>query len=371
MSRILLLRSIPLDRDSRSSRMARQYELHDYGVQPLVWTRGEATSEPSGWSFSGSGGYGRGFGGFLPRLRFAAFIVSTMIRRRQDYEIVHAVDFDTGSIAVPLARLLRKTVVYDAFDHVGAIIANRVIGRFFASLERMLIRWSDLAIFPEPIRLRQYGLRPEAKIYFISNIPDRADIPIAGPVHDFAGPLTIAYVGTLEARHRALEWIGDLCDRFPDIRWTVAWLGALESEMQRFSQEHENLIFVGQVSYQDALEILQAADCHLGCYLLSAPAHEFAAPNKVYEHLALGRALITNRGTPAGDLVATHDTGFVFNGTIDGLEEVLGQLARETCRMKGANARRAWDETFAGKREAQLEEYFDALAETLAPARAR
>lgn len=371
MSKILLLRSIPLDRDSRSSRMARQYALRDYAVQPLVWTRGEATSGPSGWSFSGPGGYGRGFAGFLPRLRFAAFIVSTMIRRRRDYHIVHAVDFDTGCIAVPLGKLLKKTVVYDAFDHVGAIIANDVIGRFFAFIERTLIRWSDLAIFPEPIRLRQYGLRPEAKIHFISNIPDRADIPIASPVHDFAGPLTVAYVGTLEARHRALEWIGDLCDRFPDIRWTVAGLGAVASEMQRLSQEHQNLTFVGQVSYQQALEILQAADCHFGCYLLSAPAHEFAAPNKVYEHLALGRALITNRGTPAGDLVADHGTGFVFDGTIEGLEEILGRLTRETCRVKGANARRAWDETFAGKREAQLEEYFNALAETLAPASAR
>lgn len=363
MKKVLLLRSVPLSRDSRSSRMVQQYRARGYDVQPMVWTRGKPAEGDRSWSYTGSGGYGRKLKGIVARLKFISFVAIKMIRERHAYEAVHVVDFDTGFIAVPLAQALGKLVIYDGFDNIGAIVGGGVYGRALAGIERLLIRWSDLTILPDPIRLRQYRLKPAPTINFISNIPDQNDMPAVAPARYTNNQMTIAYVGTLEERHRALEWIPLLCDRFPSIQWTVAGMGALAAELERQALHRNNLTFLGQMPYKTAMKVLQDADCHFGCYLLSSPAHEFAAPNKMYEHLALGRPLITNRGTPAGDLVAKFDTGFVFDGTLTGLGAILQYLTPKQCRLKGANARRTWDETFAGRREIELDTYFHALAQ--------
>lgn len=362
MTRILLLRSVPLETDSRSSRMASQYQTRGYGVTPLVWTRGQPCDDDQTWAYTGSGGYGRGFRGLASRLRFAIFIIVQVFRRRELFDVVHAVDFDTACVAVPLAKLLRKKTVYDAFDHVGAILRPGLASRWLSRLEQRFIGWCDLAIFPEPIRLKQYGLTQTPTMHFIGNIPDGSDLSAIAPARSSSGPLTIAYVGTLEARHRALEWIPSLAARFPNTNWVVAGTGALAGTMESLAQAHPNLTFLGQVPYKQALAILNDADCHFGCYLLSSPAHAFAAPNKIYEHLALGRPLITNSGTPAGELVERYGTGFVFDGSPAGLGSVLEILSKAECQRRGANARTAWKDVFANLRGAQLTSFFDTLA---------
>lgn len=356
---ILFVRSVPLERDARSSKMVAEYRRHRMNVTSLVWSRGEAPSTaPDIVTCTARGGYGKGLLGIGARLVWMWFLASYMIRRRRDYDIVHVVDLDTGIVGVPVARLLRKPVIYDAFDHIGAIAGQGRVGRLLARIERWAIGQAAISIFPDPIRLEQYGVAPSDFVQIIGNIPDLAAIPAGAPVRR-QGPLRLVYIGTLEAQHRGLEYLPEICAAFgTGIEVVVGGMGALHAFFQDASSRLCNLTYIGQQDYDAALRQMADADCLYGPYLLTTPAHRYASPNKMYEHLALGKPLITSTGTPPAELVRQANSGFLFDGSIEDLQTLLATLDRAECERVGRKAAQAWTCNFAGLREQQLDRFF-------------
>lgn len=359
--RILLVRSVPLSRDSRSTKMIDSYRKEGCDVIAAVWTRGETPSvDPSVRNCTAPGGYGRKLSGLIQRVRWFWFLFNLLVSEVRDYDVVHPVDLDTAILVVPLARVLGKRVVYDAFDQAASIFKPGLLHGLLAVLERRLIGWSDLVIFPDPVRLMQYGLPyDDNRTFIIGNIPDMGAIEqVAFPPLE-VGPLRIVYVGTLEAHHRGLEYIPEACARFGgELHFLVAGLGQLSDFFSEQAKSWPNLTFLGQLDYADALKLMTTADCLYGPYLLTTRAHQFAAPNKAYEHLALGKPLITSVGTPPADLVYEVGSGFIFDGSRDGLFELICHLDRSKCRAAGERALQAWSRRYSTLRDGQLRKFF-------------
>lgn len=363
---VLLVRSIPLQRDSRSSKMATAYAERGWRVTPLIWSRGETDEDPGAIVCTTKGGYGDRFKGIAARLRWIAFLARAMVRHRGRYDIVHTVDLDTAIVAVPLSLLLRKFVVYDAFDSIGAILGGGRIAAWLMAVERAFIKASTVAIFPDPNRLKQYGIVDQENVTIISNVPD--DLPGADAttkdewVVSDSAPLRCVYVGTLEAQHRGLEYIAPLCRALPKkVQFIVGGTGQLEPLFSKQNEEIKNLQYVGRLAYDDALSLMQSADILYGPYLLSAPAHRYAAPNKLYEHLMLGKPLITNIGIPPARVVEECQSGFLFDGSSDSLVALLRDVDRETCRAAGKRARAGWNERYSMLRQRELRIFFEKL----------
>jgi hypothetical protein len=78
----------------------------------------------------------------------------------------------------------------------------------------------------------------------------------------------------------------------------------------------------------------------------------------MYEHLALGKPLITNTGTPPAKLVQNICSGFLFDGSEADLLRLLSKVNRQECIRVGRQARAAWIREFCGLREQQLESFF-------------
>jgi glycosyltransferase involved in cell wall biosynthesis len=374
--RVLLVRSVPLDWDSRSAKMIADYRRRGFKVVKLFWSR-SADHSPQADSiiFSNPAPYGARFGNAFNYIRWQAFVGRTLSRLRTEFDIVHCIDFQTALTAVPLGLWLRKIVVFEDYDHFASTFGPRtLLRRFFAGLERRLLTKANIAILPDPIRLVQYGLREDDHVRFIANIPDDdgvAEVPIDR--HSANRTLTFAYVGTLEADRRGLEYIPRLCSEHGDkIRFVVCGFGRLADYFREQAETVPNLQYVGRQSYETSLRFMREADCLYGPYLLNAETHRFAAPNKMYEHLMVGRPLLTNRGTPPGDLVEANGTGFLFDGSYADLTRLLGGLSREECADRGAIARRLWVDRFGSLRRQQVEDYFSRLGSLLSrPARAR
>lgn len=365
--RILLLRSLPLERDSRSTKMVSEYRRRGHDTTALVWSRGDPIDDQANTIICEvPSGYGRKLRGLAARARWMGFMAKQMVLRRHEYDVVHTVDFDTAIVSVPLGRILKKTVVYDAFDSIGAMLVSGAVSIILSKLERWWIRAASIAIFPDPIRLQQYGIIKSEKTAFIGNIPETSDY-VAEPVRYSEGPLRIVYIGTLEADHRGLEYIPRVCDALlGKIEFIVGGTGNLHEYFLQQCAERSNLTYIGYQSYDKALQHMADADVLYGPYLLSTPAHRYASPNKMYEHLVLGRPLLTNIGTPPATLVNMANSGFLFDGSCEGLQILLASLDREHCRSAGARARRCWDDAFSTLRNEQLERFFTLLqAETV------
>lgn len=367
ITNILLIRSVPLERDARSTKMVAEYRRHGMRVISLVWSRGGSPSTaPDTITCTAKGGYGNGLRGIGARLAFMWFVATYMLLNRASYRAVHVVDLDTGIIGVPIARLLGKPIIYDAFDHIGAIAGKSRLTGLLVQMERWAIRQAEIAIFPDPIRLRQYGIEPNEAVRIIGNIPDLNSLPTGNETKRGAWPLRLVYLGTLEAMHRGLEYLPEICISFGDkIEIVVGGIGELHDFFEKASSSVPNLIYIGQQDYDAALQIMAEADCLYGPYLLTTSAHRYASPNKMYEHLALGRPLITNTGTPPAEIVDSAGSGFLFDGSIDDLQRKLSDLDREKCEVVGRQAAMAWARDYAGLRERQLESFFLRMSQVI------
>lgn len=361
MPTVMMLRSLPLERDSRSTRMAQEYQRRGHRVLRLVWSRGDPVADRTDTIVcEAAGGYGLRLRGLMARLRWMMFITTQMIAYRRRYGIVHAVDFDTAIIGVPLGRLLGKTVVYDAFDSIGAILGDGRLGSAMMALERRWISAASIVIFPDPIRLSQYGVPRTPVTAIISNIPDAYD-DVPNPLNDRAR-LRVVYIGTLEAKHRGLEYIPVICEKLAEkIEFVVGGTGELHDFFVSKAAEIGNLSYIGHQSYPEALRQMANADVMYGPYLLSTPAHRYASPNKMYEHLVLGKPLVTNVGTPPATLVAEAGSGFLFDGTLADLFATFSALNAPACRVAGHRGRQLWEGKFSTLRGIQLDGFFSML----------
>jgi glycosyltransferase involved in cell wall biosynthesis len=346
--------------------MIADYVSRGFRVTPLVWTRGVKGSLPDGTvAFTKKGLHGAGFRNAWYFLRWHLFISRFLIANAFRRNIVHCVDFDTSMIVVPLARILRKPIVYDAFDHFASS-RRGLIAYLFHRAERILINAADVLILPDEARMGQYSLDPSrVQPCIISNVPDAKHlvavrdreirIPLEKAIH-------IVYIGTLEARHRGLEFIPRLCEDFPhSIRFTVGGSGTLDRYFSDHCARLSNLHYVGYQPYEDALRIMSDADVLYGPYLLSSKHHRFAAPNKMFEHIALGKPLITNRGTPPGRFVEENRTGYVFDGSYKHLHTIIGNLQRGETQLLGKAAYNLWQEKYSTWREQQVDSFFRRL----------
>lgn len=362
---------MPLDRDSRSSKMVAEYRRRGFLVLTAIWSRGSALEPNLEYAavYSGAGGYGRRFGNLWVRAKWMCFLALLIWRNRKQIDVIHSVDLDVGIISVPLGRLVGVPVVYDAFDQMASFFRPSSLSRCLAAVERRTINWSTLAIFPDVARLKQYGVPASHKTIIVSNIPDFEELRnvLTDPANEYDEskkhlPLHFVYVGTLERTHRALEFIPSICDRFEsEIIFSVAGVGYLDEFFIRELINRTNLRYLGQLAYHDAIDLMATADCLFGSYLLTTPAHKYAAPNKIYEHLALSKPLLTNTGTPVSDLVSKEHSGFLFDGSYRGLVELIEEITQDECLERGANAKTAWQKKYCRLRPQQLNDYFKAL----------
>ncbi len=82
-------------------------------------------------------------------------------------------------------------------------------------------------------------------------------------------------------------------------------------------------------------------------YCTTNPNHIFAAPNKYYEAMLLGKPIITTKGTIVGNKVLNYDIGFVIDETIESFKNLLDSLNNEIISQKGIKAKALWDKKFS------------------------
>ena len=104
----------------------------------------------------------------------------------------------------------------------------------------------------------------------------------------------------------------------------------------------KNIVYFGEVDPKKALGIMNSSDIIVGMYYKTVKNHLYASPNKYYEHLMLGKPLLTTFGTNPGDKVIQYDTGFAIGENIYELENFIMKLNKSILRSKGCQAKNIW-----------------------------
>lgn len=365
-----MLRSNPVSPDPRVEKEAHALGKYGFGVRILCWDRGADYRKKDSKIKLGEkdvpicrigcrASFGEGIKNIVPFAKFQVRMGLYLFSHRKEYDIIHACDFDTAFISSIISVLAGKKLVYDIFDFICGRPHN-ILQRMVKKMQLAIINRADATIICTEKRKEQIqGSHPKL-LAVIHNTPDCNGIPSgedtanillvgrSGNMPSNAGLVRVVYVGILQD-HRLLKEITACIAQHPEIEFHVGGFGKYEGFMEEAGKKHQNIIWHGKLQYEETIKLEQESDIQLAVYDPAIENHGYAAPNKFYEALMLGRPLVMARGTGMSEIVEENDIGALVEYSQEGFEEGLMRLVERKPEWPemGERMRRIYTEQFS------------------------
>ena len=336
--RILFLRSNPVDPDPRVEKEADTLLKAGYAVDILCWDRqedytvresslkldhGQCKIFRAGIRASFGGGFKKNL---KPLLQFQRIITSFMKENHSKYAVVHACDFDTAFAAYRATRGTNTKLVYDIFDYYAdAFSVPGGLKKLVASLDARIINHADGVIICSEQRREQISGTHPQRLTVIHNAPPVKVFENGADAVD-GYPLRIAYVGILSEGRLIPELLEIVSQNEQCYELHIAGFGILEPLVKGYAKRFRNIIFYGKTEYAQTLSIENKADVMTALYDPAVANHKYAAPNKFYEAMMLGKPLVTCKGTGMADLVREYGIGVCIEYSGKALADGLDQI---------------------------------------------
>ena len=268
---------------------------------------------------------------------------------------IHGCDLDSAFPAAmyKVIRNHKAKLLFDVFDWFSATLYNqpKIVTSAFKWMEKFTSKHSNNIIICEKERLAQIPYNISSKVDVLPNIPmigKETSFKYKDESLSFSNDnVTVSYVGGLY-NERFLDELFDVAEK-GIINLLIAGYGdsRLENRCKQLSKL-ENVKYFGGVPYEQGLHISYNSDIIYAMYCKTNPNHIYAAPNKYYEAMLLGKPIITTKGTIVGDKVKVEDLGFVVEENKEHLIELLKSLSldKNIWIAKGNKAKLLWDTKF-------------------------
>ena len=314
----ILLRIVCWDRDSKYKIREEKLKLINHEV-PIV-----RFGIPATWG-------GGMKANFFPMLAFEWKLFWWLMLHHRQYDTIHACDLLTGLPAFLPRKLFHKKLVYDIFDYYADTQHGpKGILKLFRKLENSVINSADVTILCSETRQEQIaGTRPR-RLVVLHNAPSSDQILQSGANRNFSlqgdpQRTKIVYVGNL-VEDRFIMKALSCAEKLPEAEFHIGGYGILEEPIRQLAQTQDNIYFYGKLAYKDVLALERQCDIMLALYDPAVPNHAYAAPNKFYEALALGKPLIMFRNTGMDGVIEQQGIGAVCQASEAGLLEAFQTL---------------------------------------------
>ncbi len=345
--RVVLLRSNPVRPYPRLEKMANCLAKNGYDVTVLAWDRDsnyspkeeELILKDSVVKIVRIGIQGQFSGGIKKNLKgllgFQKFLVQWLKTHKNEYDIIHAYDFDTGYTALHCAKRFHKKLIYDIPDYYvdSHGMHGSALGKVVKCLEDSVINRADATIICTEERKEQIAGTHPKRLYVIHNTPD-IEVEQHESNADETMRLKLVYVGVF-GRTRFLDKIAETVAGRNDCELHIGGFGAgMESYFEDMASKHDNIFYYGRIPYAQTIALERECDVMCAIYDPSVPNHYYAAPNKFYEALSLGKPLLMAKHTGMASIVEEYGLGEVIDYNVESLEKALDRLIANQNRKK-------------------------------------
>lgn len=338
--RIVYIRSNPVSPDSRVEKEVNSLIQNGHLVQIIAWDRAATYKEKKTelvlkdtvceiTRFGIEASFGGGFKKNSKALvLFQLAIRDWLIKHQLEYDVIHACDFDTAYTANKLARKLNKPIVYDIFDYyVDAFSVPKKLRKLIEKADIKTINQASHTIICTEERKKQIAFSHPQKLTVIHNTPH--ECPVCPNYYKVnKEKLSIAYIGTL-LEGRLIRELVAIVSENNAFELHIGGFGPLEDYVLEASQRSQNIYYYGKLPYERTLQLERHCDIVTALYDPSEVNHRYAAPNKFYEGLMLGKPLIMAKNTGLDSIVSSQGFGKVIEFTKADLQEALRQLSTE------------------------------------------
>ena len=340
--RIVLIRATEVMPDPPVEKMANTLISHGHSVTILAWDRSNTYAERGsikklanseteivhfGIPAKYSGGIKANFKGLL---LFQMRIIRWLFRHRREYDAVHAFDFDTGFASMICCKLLRKKLIYHVLDYYaeGHILPGRLLNSIIEFFEIRVINSANATVICTEKRKEQIRKASPRKLYVIHNTPDSVQqMDTSFQVNGCTGKLKLVYVGVL-SRMRLLKETVEVVSKMDDVEMHIGGFGEYEDWMQKAAEQYSNVFFYGKLQYSETLALEKQCDIMMAVYDPSIRNHKYAAPNKFYESIMLGKPIIMAYDTGHDDIITKNDIGILTEYSESGIRDAIYALEK-------------------------------------------
>lgn len=285
------------------------------------------------------------------RIVWMWFVFCTLRNMNLRGVTLHACDLDAAfpcAVYKFLTSAKRNIkLIFDIFDWYSDTIPNQnaLIRWAFALMERVSVRLSDYLIICEPERREQIPFSfDDSKLTVLPNIPYFSDssflTEMDSPLFD-NDKITFCYIGGFIVK-RCLEDIISIAER-GEINLAIGGFGSKEIEGRLEDlKDHPNIKYYGKVKYQDGLRIMYNSDIVYAMYSPEIKNNIYAAPNKFYESMFVGKALFTTLGTKVGEKTVQLGMGYVAKDNEEDIMQVIRTIDPEEMRIRSKKSSDLW-----------------------------
>ena len=254
-------------------------------------------------------------------LKFEFQLFLWLLKNNKSYDLIYCVNLDTAYAGHVAAKIIRKPYVYDVFDdYADAHRCGKKLNRAIKRTDYRVMRSAEKVILCSEKRKEQI-INPLQNCEIIYNVPD-VNIPETESSNEC---FTIVYVGNL-TENRMIEDLLAIAAAHPEWRLECGGDGTLKELVQQYAGEYENISYHGILAYEDVIRLEQTADVIPALYDPEVPNNVFAAPNKVFEAMSLGKPTIMVRNTGMDNLVEQIKSGLVIEKDRKSLEQALESI---------------------------------------------
>lgn len=339
MKRVILIRSNPVNPNPAVERIASVLTKEGWDVTVIGWDRsrkydvwedvlelGDKTASIIRFGIPAvfSGGIKKNL---FPLIKFEKKLAKWFRKHKNEYDIIHAFDFDTGFVAKYAARRYKKGLVYQIQDFYAADrFAEGSLGyNIIKAMEFSVINNADASIICTEARKKQIaGSRPKL-LEVVHNTPGYSKVAENVEFRVSRDKVKIAYVGCFEPNRFLKELISIVMG---DSRFElhIGGFGLYEEYVKQCSEKCERIIFYGKLPYDKVLALEEKCDIISAMYDSSVPNNRFAAPNKLYESMMLSKPVIMCENTGWDEVVEQNKIGVIAKPSEEGIKEALEEL---------------------------------------------
>lgn len=273
---------------------------------------------------------GKGFKqNILSLIKYELFIIGYLLKNINNYDIVHCCNLDSSFVSTIIAKMFSKKVIYDIYDdYADSHKCGHRLHKIIKKLDKYIQKKADAVIICSEKRLEQLG-ETNTPIYIVHNSPDIYP-DLTTNYKKIENEFRIVYVGNLCEKRMITELL-QIVSQHSNWRILCGGTGVLEKQVFEMSQSFENIEYFGKMKYEEVIDLENSCDVIPALYDPSLINNTYAAPNKFYEAMFLGKPTIMVKNTGMDDVVLKENTGLVIEFNKDQLERALETIYENQC----------------------------------------
>jgi len=269
---------------------------------------------------------------------------------KSEWDVVHAVNFDTYLFSLIASKIKNKPIIYDIYDFYGDMMPS-ILRNIIIKVDKRLLPFSDVLILADESRVEQIGGNIHKNIFTINNSPEEDNFDknyYADNINMFK-----VFIGGKILKERCLDVVISAIGKIEGVKLSIRGHcdeTDYKQQIIQLSQKFDNIdIYLDGVPYEEIVKGTLSADLTIALYDPDIPNNKYASPNKLFEAMASKIPIIVNENTSMADIVRKEKCGIVIPyGNEEALIWAVSRLKNDLSLQKrlGDNGRKAYENKY-------------------------